>query len=802
MGYGRFYPTNAADTGCVYTGDGVNWTFYNQGGYEPEIYSFLEFGKYSTYEGHAFIRFRNITVPAGAIITNANIDWFISIFNPNADVYYKMYFEKSLSPNAASSVSDFNSKSLTTAYKEDTCNHLYGEFYWVYNIDVTAIIQEIIDQTGWAATLTEGKDMQAIVKAQSGANGKVYMLTDDFPNYYQRIDITYTYTVPDPQTSLAITRVSDTSQTLNWTNHSAAGKPYVYQKIERSNDGTNWSQIKGDLSGTATSYTDTSTSANGKYYYRIRAYNYAGYSSYATSTPTYIKTTPAAITNVVVVRDTSSATISWTNSANYADYVKIERSETPYSSWVEVDYTLSGSATSKVDSSPYSTLSKYRVWTYVTANTLSSTYAYSNVMPPSIKPNPPTNLTPDSGLVIDTTLSKLFTWQHNSLDTSNQRKVSLRYRKSGAAWPGTPQLNAVVQSDEFYTFPLSTFDAGFTYEWQVATWGINATESDWSSTATFTTSTKPVVAITSPGNGSNYGYSVLIATWTFTDSESDTQTQAIINLYSSTDVLLESKTVYGTALTTTFDTYLENNTSYKVKIQALDSAGLWSEIVESDFTTSFLLPPQPDLTITYNDDVGTASILIVNPSPGGGEVGTSYNQLYKSFDGITYELLQDNIPENTTITDYLPLLNGTTYYYAVAISTIPTTKISYVHTLVNALTGMFFINGDVGFSKSVRMIGDTTYSEKRGRNEVLRKFEGRTYKVKYQGDELKNIINFSCDLPFTNYDDLIEIIESTEDVFYRDWKGRAFLCSMSDCNFDQKDNDAYQFSCVIEKIEK
>lgn len=798
------HPTNAADTGCLYTGDGVNWTFNNQGGYEPEIYNFMEFGKTSgSYVGHSFIRFRDVKVPAGAIIDYACLDLYLSEFSSyySGDVNSRIYFEKSISPNATSSVNDFNAKSLTTAYTDKTWLYSSGSFHYEEDIDITNIVQELIDQVGWAATLTVGGDMQAFIKGISG-NNKVYMITDDFPGLYQHLWIEWTYTVPDPPTSLTVTRVGDNSQSLAWSNHSAAGKPYVYLKIERSSDGTNWSQIKGDLAATSVSYTDTTTSANGKYYYRVRAYNYAGNSTYANSTPTYIKTTPSPVTNVVAVRDISSVSVSWINNSSNADNIKIERSETPYSSWVEVDYTLSGASTGKIDSSPYATLSKYRVWSYVTTNTLSSAYAYSNTLPASSAPSAPTNMTPDSNLVIDTALAKIFTWQHNPTDTSAQTKISLRYRKSGDAWPGTPQLNETALTDEFYTFALSTFDPDFTYEWQVQTWGGNATGSVWSSIATFTTSTKPTIAITGPGNGSSYGYSVLIVNWTFTDAESDTQTQAIIKLYDSTDILLETKTVYGTGLTTTFSTYLENSASYKIKMQSLDSSGLWSGEAESDFTTSFLLPPQPDLTITYNDDVGTASILITNPAPTGSEIGASYNQLYKSIDGITYELLLDNIVENTSVTDYLPLLNGATYYYAVAISVTPTTRTSYIHTLVNSLTGVFFINGGVSFATGVRIVGDVSYSEKRGRNEVLRKFEGRTYKVKYQGDELKDIISFSCDLLFEDYYDLISIIESTEDVFYRDWKGRWFLCSLSDCNFEQKDNAAYQFSCQIEKIEE
>lgn len=798
------HPANNADTGCIYTfNSGSNWTFHNQGGYEPNNYSFLEFGKYGTYEGHTFIRFRDVKIPKGAIITYACLDLFVSQVIPSGvavSVPTKVYFEKSVTPLAVSSVTDYNNKSLTTAYIDLTFTEADDGFKYKNDIDITSIIQELVDQTDWAATLTTGGDMQALIKAQSGT-GKIYMFTDGFPDQYQHLWVEWTYTVPDPPTGLTVSRVGDTMQSLAWTNHSAAGKPYVNLKVERSVDGVNWSQIKGDLSATATNYIDSSTSANGKYYYRVRAYNYAGNSTYANSTPTSIKTTPAAPTNVTAIRDLSSVNISWTNNSPHADFIKIQRSETPYNSWVEVDYTLTGSATAKVDSSPYSTLSKYRVWSYVSTNTLSSSYAYSNEIPASSPPSAPTSLTPSSE-VVDIDLLKTFTWQHNPTDTSAQTKFSLQYRKQGDSWPGTPQLNAVSSVNQYHEFAAATFDDDSTYEWQVKTWGGNVTSSAWSDTSIFMTSKKPTATIDSPSNGSSYGYSVLTLNWTFADLEADTQTQAIVKLYNSSDVLLETKTVYGTGATVTFNTYLENNSSYKAKIMVLDSAGLWSVEAESDFTTSFLLPAQPQLLITYNDDVGTASVNIINPAPGGSEVGASYNQLYKSFDGVTYELYLDNIPENTIVTDYLPLLNGTTYYYVVAVSVTPTTKTSYVYTLVTSLTGIFFINGGANFSKSIRINGDVSYTEKRGRAEVLRKFEGRSHKVKYQGDELFNTINFSSDLTFTQYDDMLEIIEDTEDLYYRDWKGRHFICSLSNCTFDTKNNTSYQFKCVIEQIEE
>jgi hypothetical protein len=251
-----------------------------------------------------------------------------------------------------------------------------------------------------------------------------------------------------------------------------------------------------------------------------------------------------------------------------------------------------------------------------------------------------------------------------------------------------------------------------------------------------------------------------------------------------------------------FDYDLANSTTYKVTCEATCSGGLTSSLVTSTFATSFYVPPIPSIEATYNDAGGYASLAITNPVPTGIEVAASYNKVYRSVDGgTTYVLIADNISPNTTIIDYLPLLQGTTKYYAVAISTIPSSVLGYIEDLVLALTGVFFINSGSAYDDYIKILGDIKYSETRNRPEVLKRFEGRSYPVKYQGTEKNQSLEFSCDLPYADFDTLVSILEDTNDIFYRDWRGRWFNCSLLNPKFDQKDNSAYQFSCTITRIE-
>lgn len=84
--------------------------------------------------------------------------------------------------------------------------------------------------------------------------------------------------IPDAPSSLNLTVLSATSVKLTWTDNSSNESGF---KIERKETGGTYSQI--DQVGVGvTNYTDTGLSSATTYYYRIRAYNSHGNSSYST----------------------------------------------------------------------------------------------------------------------------------------------------------------------------------------------------------------------------------------------------------------------------------------------------------------------------------------------------------------------------------------------------------------------------------------------------------------------------------------------------------------------------------------
>jgi len=615
-------------------------------------------------------------------------------------------------------------------------------------------------------------------------------------------------TEPDAPTGIAVSRNSDTSQTITWTNNDSTDEPYTTLYLQRYDNITGAWYAKATLSGSVESYTDTTTVANRQYTYRVRAWNVDGYSSYNTSSA--INTTPAAPTNVVATRVSTTVEVTWTNSATNETAVAIARRESTDGglTWEAWDYTipdLAANATSYTDTSPY-TYGQYAVRTETTTPTLNSAYTWSNEVVTLSAPDAPTGGAPNSSS-IDADDANTFSWTHNPTDETSQTKFSIQYRVVGGAYPGTPQVNEEVGTASSYEFTASTFTNGNSYEWQVKTWGEHANASAWSATFTFDAVTKPVTTITDPTALSDYAFSTLEVDWEYTQAESNSQAQYLCKLYDSNDILLETQLVSsiiasGATDTATFTYLLTNSSTYTVTLQVQESSGLWSTEETVDFTTSFAIPPVPTFVLTSDTDGGYVTVDITNPSPAGAEIDAVSNNLYRSIDGgITYTLVETGIPVNTTVIDYLPLISGTTYYYVESVSSTPTINTSTVGNIEFILTGLYFINSGENYEDYIGLKGDVTFSEKINNDTTLRRFEGRIYPLKYQGTSLEQMITISVDLPFTQYDTLKTIIESSNDVYYRDFRGRHFLCVLSDCKFDRKDNGAYQFTCIITRIE-
>ena len=620
-------------------------------------------------------------------------------------------------------------------------------------------------------------------------------------------------TAPSAVTSAVVTRVSDSNHSLTWTRNSTSDQPYTNIIVERYDNVTGSYYTRATLSGSATSYSDTTTTSNRQYRYRIRAYNVVGYSSYAYTD--YINTTPATPSSVIATRSGSTVVITWTDNARNETTQTIQRRTSSdgvtWTSYSTLSSTIAANIKTYTDSSP-ANYNQYQVRTNTTPPAMSSTYAVSNQVVIIQFPNPPSGLTPNN-IVIDGTTSTMFSWTHNSKDSTSQTKISIRHRLYGASWPGTPQVNAYTTSLSSYTFAGGTFTNGNTYEYQIKTWGAATSggpysdgSSEWSSTASFDCVSKPVAVITDPTVSADYGFSLLSVTWSYTQAEGESQTQYIANVYDSGDFLLETRNLPsivadgGNGLSI-FGYSLSNSTTYKVGVLVSNESGQWSDETFVTFLTDFLVPPVPTFSIELNNLSAGINITIENPSPSVSEADTDYNRIYRSVDGKDFELIMDNIDTNTTVIDYTATIGGNNNYYIEAVSATPSIAVSTESNIDYFLTGYFILNSGNNYENFMILLGDVSYGNNFGRDTIVQRFEGREYPVKFQGTNFQEQIQLSCDLLKADYEKLKEIIEDEGNHFYRDHNGTHFKCAILSSNIKNKDNQAYTFNCTLERVD-
>lgn len=133
--------------------------------------------------------------------------------------------------------------------------------------------------------------------------------------------------IPQPPSSLTATATSSTQINLSWTDNANDETGF---ELESSTDGTNFTKIT-DLAANTTTYSHTGLNASTKYYYRIRAKNSAGASSYSNvadattqAPPVTIPQPPSALVASTV--SSSQINLTWTDNAKDETGFEVERS--------------------------------------------------------------------------------------------------------------------------------------------------------------------------------------------------------------------------------------------------------------------------------------------------------------------------------------------------------------------------------------------------------------------------------------------------------------------------------------------
>jgi titin len=144
------------------------------------------------------------------------------------------------------------------------------------------------------------------------------------PNYsaFANVASATTQATPAAPSNLAATAVSSSKINLTWTDNASTETGF---KIERSTDGTNFTQI-ASLLANSTSFQAGNLNASTTYHFRVRAYDGPNHSAYSIVAATTTQPAPSAPSNLTATPSAGKITLNWSDNATNEMAFKLERS--------------------------------------------------------------------------------------------------------------------------------------------------------------------------------------------------------------------------------------------------------------------------------------------------------------------------------------------------------------------------------------------------------------------------------------------------------------------------------------------
>ena len=166
---------------------------------------------------------------------------------------------------------------------------------------------------------------------------------------------------PTAPTGAVATAASASTITLTWQDASTNETGF---SVERSANGSSgWTQI-GTTGANVTSYQSTGLAASTIYYYRVRASNANGNSTYSNTA------------NATTLAATTSVTLAWDDNSTTETGFKVERSPDGTTAWTEIATTGANVTTYQNTGLPVGATYYYRVRAY----TATENSGYSNML--------------------------------------------------------------------------------------------------------------------------------------------------------------------------------------------------------------------------------------------------------------------------------------------------------------------------------------------------------------------------------------------------------------------------------------
>ena len=552
-------------------------------------------------------------------------------------------------------------------------------------------VERSVDGGSWAQVATPAATATSWTDTSTSANHRYQYRVRAYNGLYSGYATSgYVYTTPSAPSGCSAARASDSQASVSWSLGSNAAASWQGVTVERSVDGGGWSQV-ANLTGTPTSWTDSSVSANHRYQYRVRSRNAQATSSYATSG--YVYTTPVAPSSLSTSTSGTTVTVSVSGLGRWAQTWDLERSVNGGQTWVPVSTDVPASTTSVEDE-----LSGTATWrARCSVAGLDSEWTRSDSVTTIVRPAAPTPTSPASGSVMDSAVPVELSWRHNPLDGSAQERAEVQVSSDGSDW----DTEEVVGAAGSLELDLGPYSGGRVY-WRVRTKGSHPDFSEWSSTQSLLAYPLPQVALEMDDTLERFPFEI---PWSFSD-EYGSQASASVTLSVGGEPVLTLRSGDEASVSVLErDVSLSSGAVVSVSLAATSTTGL-SGSAEGSFSVDYQQPVAPSVSVS----VDRGSLLVnvsVEPAPGDeGHLETASVDVYRGATPLALGLAQGGV-----VTDYVPPLDTPLEYVAVARSSVGSSAQATATSAVRS-RGALAVNFGTGLASVAVLPFDVEISER------------------------------------------------------------------------------------------
>lgn len=571
---------------------------------------------------------------------------------------------------------------------------------------------------------------------------------------------TVTVTVMSAPSSCSNVRVDDGMNTVSWTNGSGHDVVYLYRQV----DGGSWSQL-AQLSATVATYSDTATTADHAYAYRVRAYDSTAqaFSAYATSGTTY--NTPAAPVIASVGRTSATEVeVTFENGSNTATALELQRS-TDGSTWETVQ-TGVGLVTSITDNPGGGTF-YYRARN--TRGDLASAWsAASEAVVTVTSPAAPTILTPAASSVHASYEFVVVSWRHNPRDGSAQTAAKLEYTTDGWATYETVEVGGSASSYE-----LPKFAGNYTVSIRIQTAGASG-EYGAKRERTFSTAFAPAAFMSKPASvvtGMPIEFEV-----TYADRGGSLARVEVACLDEFGNQVWKHDSISNLDWEIYPDQWIPESGKEYTLVGMVRSTTTLTDAFESSFAIDFTPPQPPFLAITHDEDSMTTEIEVGLDDEAEGTYDPAVSFSVWRVTDAGKVLLASNLSEGDTIVDRYAPLNIDYAYEAVSMSALGAANAQSFPTRFETAYFAFMYGLKMARAKwnPKGSISVTRPAKKRV------SYAGREFPVSYDGRNTSDERSLSFHLKAkAEADAFLDMVRSGGRAVYRSGDGEVFRCDVT-----------------------